>query len=85
MHIVLYFFASVTYSSCCCNIVCCYVCLQQAAIALQVELDWAFFYLTNIAFILLLNYIYSFVLRLVDVKSRGLAYARQDILDVNML
>ena len=47
--------------------------------------DWAYFYLTNITFILFLNWIHFFVLGLADASSGGLAYARWDMLDINML
>ena len=50
---------------CCCNNVFCYICCQQAAIALGVEPDRTFFYFTNIVFIPVLNWIHSFVLNLI--------------------
>ena len=42
---------------------------QQVAISLQIGPDWAYFYLTNIEFILLLNCIHSFVLEFAVVSS----------------
>ena len=54
-------------------------------IPLKIEPDWAHSYLTNISLTLLLNWIHSFVLKLVDASSRGLVYIRQVTLDVNML
>ena len=53
-----------------------YVRHQKVAIALQIKPDLAYFYLINIAFILLLNWIYSFVLKLFNASSGGLEYAR---------
>ena len=82
--ILFYYLAPVTFSYCC-DIVCCYVCWQHAAIALQIEPDWAYFYLTNTAFILLLNWIHLFVLKLVDASSRALAHTRQDIFISNTI
>ena len=85
MLIILYFLASVTYSSCCCNAVCCYVCHQKVAIALGIDQGCAYFYIKNFAFPLFLNWIHSFVLKLVHTSSTGLVYARQDMLDINIL
>ena len=52
----------------------CYICHQQAAIALRIELDWPFFIFIFIVLILLLNWIHLFVLKLVEADSGGLAY-----------
>ena len=49
------------------------------------EPDWAYFYLTNIAFILVLNQIHSFVLKFFNASSGCLAYARWETLDVSIL
>ena len=61
---VLFLNSSDTFLACCYDVVCCYICCQQAAIALQMKPDWAYFYLISIAFILVLNWIHSFVLEL---------------------
>ena len=55
------------------------------AAALQIEPDWDLFYLISITFVLFLNWIHLFVLKLVYVSSGGLAYTRQNVLDVNIL
>ena len=85
MLIILYLLASVTCSSCCYNNVYCYICCQQVAITLQIEPDWSYFYLKNTAFFILLSWIHSFVLKLVDLSSEGLVYAKVDMLYINIL
>ena len=65
------YIALVTILSCCCNIVCYYACCQQTVSILQIEPDWAYFYLNNIEFVLLLGFFHFFFLELAVASSGG--------------